>query len=115
MKTNKDHPNQQHCPACNTYVKHSTRYPSYACSKCIGKAIDEQGRKVAFHNTTDDGHGCQGTLIERNELTNSNVCFIKGLKFKAEEAYMGGIVLLSVVDIKPKRKRRDQKAMPDHA
>jgi hypothetical protein len=115
MKAIKEHPNQQHCPACNSYVKHSTRYPNYACSKCIGKAIDEHGRRVVFYNTTDDGHGCQGRLVETNELITSDFCYIKGIRFKAEEAYMGGIVLLSAVDNKPKRKRRAQKTKPNHA
>jgi hypothetical protein len=94
MNIKKEYPKQQHCPACNRYVKHSTRYPDYACDKCVLKAVDSKGRALHFINTTSVGHGCQAVLKETNELTKSKTCFIKGIKFKAQEAYFGGIVLL---------------------
>jgi len=101
MNSKKEYPKQQHCPACNRYVKHSTRYPKYACSKCVSRAVDGKGKAVSFFNTTEDGHGCQGMLVETKERIKSMSCFIKGIEFEAEEAYFGGIVLLPTV----KRKR----------
>ena len=94
MNSKKEYPNQQHCPACNRYVKHSTRYTNYACDKCKLNAVDAKGRAISFFNTTEDGHGCQGILIETKELIKSKTCFIKGLRFEAQEAYLGGIVLI---------------------
>ncbi|MBB6273557.1 hypothetical protein HDF26_004017 [Pedobacter cryoconitis] len=91
---NKDYRKQQHCPACNRYVQYSTRYPNYACAKCVSKAVDKKGEAIAFFNVTSDGQGCQGKLLATNKSTSSKSCFIKGIDFKAEEAYLGGIVLL---------------------
>lgn len=85
---------RQHCPTCNRYVKMSTRYPNYACAKCQEQAINENGDKVQYFNTTDDGHGCQGMIRETKELTHSNICFIKSIKFKVDQAYLGGVVFL---------------------
>lgn len=93
---------RQHCPTCNRYVKLSTRYPNYACVKCQALAVDAEKRKVVYLNTTEDGHGCKGVIIESNEILMSNICFIKELRFKVEEAYLGGIVYLPF----PKRKRK---------
>jgi predicted RNA-binding Zn-ribbon protein involved in translation (DUF1610 family) len=87
-------PKHQHCPSCNRYVHVSTRYPNYACRKCVDKAVDSKGRRVAFYNITLDGHGCQGRLVDSEKFVRSNICYIKGIKFRAEEAYMGGIILL---------------------
>lgn len=94
MNSKKEYSKQQHCPACNRYVQHSTRYLNYACAKCVLKTVDAKGRAVSFFNTTEDGHGCQGILTETKEIIKSNACFIKGVKFEAEEAYLGGIVIL---------------------
>ena len=99
MNNKKEYPKQQHCPACNRYVTYSTRYPNYACAKCVTKAIDAIGRAISFFNTTADGHGCQGILVETKELVKSNVCSIKGIRFEAEEAYLGGIVLLPEINL----------------
>lgn len=103
---NKEYPKQQHCSACNRYVQHSTRYPNYACAKCVSKAVDENGEAISFFNITEDGHGCQGKLMASSQLTRSKTCFIKGIKFKADEAYLGGIVLLPEI----KRKRIGKKS-----
>lgn len=104
MNSKKEYPQQQHCPACNRYVQHLTRYPNYACAKCVSKAVDDKGRAISFFNVTMDGHGCQGMLVETKELVKSNVCFIKGSRFEAEEAYLGGVVLLP--SFKQKRSRK---------
>ena len=86
-------PSKQHCPACNRYVKPSSRYTNYACSKCANYAVDSKGRRVDFFNITLDGHGCQGILVDINKLTRSKTCYIKNNPYYAEEAYFGGIVI----------------------
>lgn len=104
INSKKEYPKHQHCSACNRYVQHSSRYPNYACDKCVSKAVDGKNRAVSFFNTTEDGHGCQGMLVETKELIKSMACFIKGIGFEAEEAYLGGIVLLPTVKRKRTRK-----------
>lgn len=94
MNSKKEHPKQQHCPGCNRYVKHSSRYPNYACSKCVSKDVDVDGRAISFFNTTEYAHGCQGMLVEKKEVVRSKICFIKGIRFKAEEAYLEGVILI---------------------
>lgn len=106
MNNKKEYPKQQHCPTCNRYVQHSTRYPNYACAKCASKAVDDKGRALSFFNVTMDGHGCQGMLVETKELVTSKVCFIKDIRFEAEEAYLGGVVILPKI----KRKRTSKKS-----
>ncbi|WP_293302504.1 hypothetical protein [Pedobacter sp. UBA4863] len=96
-------PTRQYCPICSRYVKASTRYPNYICLNCQELAVDDNEQKVAYHNTTDDGHGCEGIVIATKEKT-SNTCFIKGVKVKVEEAYLGGIVFLPFKAQKPKKK-----------
>jgi hypothetical protein len=56
-------------------------------------ATDKSGKGVAFYNITGDGHGCQGRYQESGKLYRGNVCFVRGVKCYAEEAYMGGIVI----------------------
>src|SRR5690606_1564303 len=87
-------PKRQHCPACNRYVRVSSRYPDYAGDKCRQLAVNKHGAPVEFFNKTFDGHGCQGIVIQEVRLTRSNTCFIKGMRFRVEEAYLGGVVFL---------------------
>jgi hypothetical protein len=89
----KEGKNQQHCPVCNTYVKYSSRYPNYVCAKCTVLATDKDGKKVQFYNVTISGNGVQGKYVDEEKLYRSPFCFIKGIKCKAEEAYLGGVVL----------------------
>jgi hypothetical protein len=86
----------QHCPICEEAVTPVSRYPNYVCDSCIKKAVDCNGRPVLFGNTSLLGHGCQGKYRENNEEYHSNICYIEGVKCKAEEAYMGGIVIRPV-------------------
>lgn len=90
---------QQHCPTCNRYVKYDERYPNYICVKCIDLAADKDGKAIVFYNITQDGHGCQGKYIASEKLYRSSFCYIKGIKCKAQEAYLGGIVIRPVGQI----------------
>ncbi len=106
----KESSKQQHCPTCNRYVKYNERYPNFVCIKCIAQATDKDDKKIAFYNITEDGHGCQGKYVDSEKLYRSPFCFIKGIKCKAEEAYMGGIVVMPVDVNKPKVKVVEPKA-----
>lgn len=84
---------RQVCPICKRYVKLSSRYPNYACRQCVQLATDKKGKPVHFFNTEFSGHGCAGAYTKTGKPYNSNRCYIKGVECKAEEAYLGGIVI----------------------
>lgn len=102
-------PTRQYCPICSRYVKVSTRYPNYVCAKCKELAVDKNGQKVAYQNTSIDGHGCEGIVVETKEIT-SNTCFIKGYKIRVEEAYLGGVVFLPFEKSKAKKRSSSNKS-----
>ena len=95
FKTNhaKEHKKQQHCIACNRYVGYNERYPEYVCKNCVELAVDKSGSLIAFFNITNSGHGCQGQFKSDGKLYRGSVCYVKGIKCFAEEAYLGGIVV----------------------
>jgi hypothetical protein len=101
----KEHKKQQHCVCCNRYVTYNEQYPDYVCKKCIAIATDKSGKQVAFFNITNSGHGCQGQYAFDGKLYRGNICYIKGIKCFAEEAYNGGIVIRPVVVKKPQIKK----------
>jgi hypothetical protein len=84
---------RQICPICKRYVKYSSRYPNYVCGHCVQLATDKKGNPVFFFNTEFSGHGCAGAYVKIGKPYNSNLCYIKGVECKAEEAYLGGIVV----------------------
>ena len=71
------------------------RYPKSICGTCVKEVTDLDGRKVKFYNTHIGGYGCQGYYsgTNRKEKYNSNLCYINGREFYAEEARFGGIVI----------------------
>ena len=83
----------QHCPICDESVTPMSRYPNYVCEDCVEKAVDSEGRAVLFTNTSLLGTGCKGKYRETGEAYDSTICFIEGIKCKAEEARFGGIVV----------------------
>jgi len=94
-KTNhlKEHKKQQHCPCCNRYIKRNERYPDYVCSKCVLLATDKSGNPITFVNITESGQGYQGKYSANGNLYRGSICYIKGVKCFADEAYFGGIVI----------------------
>lgn len=84
---------RQICPICKRYVKHSSRYPNYVCRQCIQLAIDKKGKLVHYFNTEFSGHGCAGAYVKTGKPYNSNLCYIKDVECKVEEAYLGAIVI----------------------
>jgi len=97
---------RQHCTTCNRYVRVSSRYPDYACLKCQKLAVNKEGQRVEYFNVSADGHGCQGVIVDGNKLTRSKICFIKGVRFRVEEAHLGGLVFLPFPESQRKAVKR---------
>jgi hypothetical protein len=104
--------NHQHCSLCSAYVIISSRYPSYACRRCVNHATDKAGSKVEFCNITFSGHGVQGKFVDTGKLYRSTICYIKGVKFRVEEAHLGGIVVIPEPKNTRKRKVNTDKIIP---
>jgi hypothetical protein len=82
----------QFCPICSRPVRASHRYPDYVCDDCAALAVDEQGRKLAFFNTSMSG-GFEARYADTDETRFSHDCFVRGVRCRADEAYFGGIVI----------------------
>lgn len=86
---------KQICPICKRYVKYSSRYPTYICQRCITFATDKKGKGVIFYNPEFSGHGCAGKYRHIRNIYPYRICYIRGIECKVNEAYFGGIVLLT--------------------
>ncbi|MBW4573907.1 MAG: hypothetical protein KME08_01330 [Aphanothece sp. CMT-3BRIN-NPC111] len=84
----------QACPICNTLVEHYSRYPKYVCGERYRKATDINGRKLQFYNASISG-GYIAYYADSNEKEEygSHDCYIDGIKCRAGEAKLGGIVI----------------------
>jgi len=54
--------------------------------------VDEHDRPLKFYNESISG-GFLGFYSDTNEKYDSHVCYIDGVKCRADEAYFGGIVI----------------------
>ncbi len=81
------------CPICNQPKNEDPRYPDAVCPICAKQATDEQGRPLMFYNTAVSG-GFYAVVQGSNEVRNTHICYIQGIKCRADEAYMGGIVIV---------------------
>lgn len=82
----------QVCPICKRFVRCSTRYPNYVCHRCIELATDKNGNGVLFYNIEFSGHGCVGEYKKNGKPYLYNICYIKGIECRVDEAYFGGII-----------------------
>jgi len=82
----------QACPVCGGAVPVSPRYPDHLCHPCARRATDAAGRPLRFNNLSFSG-GYIAHYADSAELYDSHECFVDGHRCKADEAYMGGIVL----------------------
>jgi|RhiMethySRZTD1v2_1073278.scaffolds.fasta_scaffold175359_2 hypothetical protein len=82
---------EQKCPICNSIVAESARYPKYVCSDCWSRAVDENGRPLAFGYSPDDGY-CVW-YADTLEPRQTGICFIDGVRCWAGEDYWGGSVV----------------------
>jgi hypothetical protein len=83
---------EQFCPLCNAPVHYSPRYPRWVCYECYKKAADENGRPLAFTNEALSG-GFIAFYADTEEMRDSHICYIDGVRCWADEAHMGGIVI----------------------
>jgi predicted nucleic acid-binding Zn ribbon protein len=82
QNTNTQH---QHCPACNRYVKVSAQFPSYACKKCLEKAVDYNGKPILFSIVAKRNLlKVKGSNIKTS--ASSTHCFIKDIRFSAKKS-----------------------------
>ena len=82
---------EQRCPICSAEVVPSQRYPSYVCSECWAKAIDENGRRLGFGFSPNAGY-CVW-YEDTKEARDTGICFIEGTRCWAGEDYWGGTVV----------------------
>jgi len=90
---------QQKCgvPSCNVMVHASPRYPNYVCSTCATEspAVDADGNPIDFFNIDGGGGFISVTTVGGEKVQGDNhVCYIRGVKCRADEARFGGIVVL---------------------
>lgn len=89
---NTDETNSQLCPVCGITQTPNPRYPRYLCGECAAKSTDESGRPLKFHNQSLSG-GFQASYADTGEPRESHVCFVQGIRCRADEARFGGIVI----------------------
>ena len=84
------------CPICGVPRPHSPRYPDNVCADCVGRAVDETGRRLEFFNLTLTG-GFGAAYADTGERLDTprdaQTCFIDGVRCRAREARFGGIVV----------------------
>jgi len=82
----------QACPICGAAVPASPRYPRRLCSACVARACDADGAALAFFNTAASG-GYGARYAASGLAYPHHHCFVDGTRCRADEAYMGGIVV----------------------
>jgi hypothetical protein len=80
------------CPICGRLGEVSPRYPRYICVECAHRAVDENERPLKFSNVALSG-GFEARYADTNEISDSHVCYVDGVRCYADEAHMGGIVV----------------------
>jgi hypothetical protein len=80
------------CPICGQPVRTDPRYPEAICLACHARAVDANGRALIFSNLDMTG-GFRATIAETGEEHPGHLCYIDGIECRADEAYMGGIVV----------------------
>jgi hypothetical protein len=90
----------QRCPICRTEVRANPRYPDHLCAECALRAVDVDGRPLAFRNTSLSG-GFEAIYTDDNTpaeaVTPDHTVFVDGVPCRADEARFGGIVIRPVL------------------
>jgi hypothetical protein len=81
------------CPICGRSGEVSLRYPHYICVECAHRAVDENGQRLKFSNVALSG-GFEARYVDGDEIRDSHVCYVDGVRCLADEAHMGGIVVI---------------------
>ena len=80
------------CPICGERMPANLRYPDQVCQACVRRACDEDGRPLRFYNVSLSG-GFVARYADSGRERHSHVCTIDGVRCRADEAHMGGIVV----------------------
>lgn len=92
MNARADEDASQPCPICGSAQHFNPRYPRHLCRDCAAQAADESGRLLKFCNVSFSG-GFQAAYADTGETRESHICFVRGIRCWADEAYFGGIVI----------------------
>jgi hypothetical protein len=89
------------CPVCGVEQPALPRYGDYLCRDCVGRARSADGRPLQLVNTSAIGgfavrFGDSGELAEEESVT--GVVYVDGLRCRAEESRLGGIVVRTAPD-----------------
>ena len=87
----------QACPICGSAVAPSPRYPIYLCAGCARRATAADGRRLCFGNESWSG-GYVAWYADTREPYSSHECLVDGVRCRADEHHMGGIVIRPVQD-----------------
>lgn len=84
------------CPVCGSEQPALSRYPDYLCRECVVRAATEDGRRLLLTNTSASGglaarYADNGELAEEETVT--GVVYVDGVRCRAEESRVGGIVV----------------------
>jgi hypothetical protein len=89
------------CPICGADQPALPRYPGYLCRECVSRASTEDGRRLVLVNTSLAGgfaarYADSGVLCE--EATVTHVVHVDGVRCRADESRVGGIVVVPDAD-----------------
>ncbi|WP_181787697.1 hypothetical protein [Streptomyces phytophilus] len=84
------------CPHDGAPRPRSHRYPQALCNACGDRSTDLAGRPIEMYNVSMSGgfkalHADDGTQCD--QVTADGQVLIDGVRYRAGEAYMGGIVV----------------------
>lgn len=80
------------CPICQVPCPHSPEHPTGLCASCVDRAVDEGGLALLFFNVNASG-GIKTVYADTREERSSHICFVDGVRCRADEARFGGIVV----------------------
>lgn len=80
------------CAICSAPVHFSPRTPERVCVVCALEAVDAKGLSLRFSND-DMGGGFVATASD-GKRSADHICFVRGVRCWADEAYFGGIALV---------------------
>jgi hypothetical protein len=85
------------CPVCGTEQPALSHYPGYLCRDCVSRASTEDGRRLQLVNTDVGGTGFAARYADSGDLceeaTVTHVVYVDGLRCRADEGRVGGIVV----------------------
>lgn len=94
----------QFCSRCKKRVMYYPRYPKRICGDCSRLEIkDENGYRLGFSNVGMSGgfvvsYYLDDKLIKQTQDEWGKICYIEGVKYIADEAKFGGIVIQKADD-----------------